>query len=449
MRKLKDFPYEHVLVLGLAKSGTAAATTLLEQGKKVRINDQNATESDANVKQLKEMGAELILGSHPIRVLDGIEVIVKNPGISYDNPIVAAAQQRGIPVITEIEIAGQLASGPIIGITGSNGKTTTTTLTTEMLKQSEKPVKVAGNIGIVATEVAKNLHPNENLVLELSSFQLMGVEKFKPKIAVLLNIFKAHLDYHKTWENYKQAKYNIFKNQTKDDFLVYNAEDKNLLKAIKLAKAQKIPFSVKRKQSDGAWLDNEAIYFKEEKIMERKDIVLLGSHNYENILASVAAAKLSGATNEGIQKVLSMFTGVKHRLQFVENHRERLFYNDSKATNCLATQKALSAFNQPIILLAGGLDRGNGFDELLPYMQHVKAMVLFGETASKLENLGMKAQVSDIRVTKNVQTAVQEAYEISEPNDVILLSPACASWDQYRTFEERGDMFIQAVHTLV
>ncbi|NWO12780.1 UDP-N-acetylmuramoyl-L-alanine--D-glutamate ligase [Virgibacillus sp.] len=457
MRKLKDFPYEHVLVLGLAKSGTAAATTLLEQGKKVRINDQNATESDANVNQLNKMrvemgveiGGELILGSHPIRVLDGIEVIVKNPGISYDNPIVVAAQQRGIPVITEIEIAGQLASGPIIGITGSNGKTTTTTLTTEMLKQSEKPVKVAGNIGIVATEVAKNLHPNENLVLELSSFQLMGVEKFKPKIAVLLNIFKAHLDYHKTWENYKQAKYNIFKNQTKDDFLVYNAEDKNLLKAIKLAKAQKIPFSVKRKQSDGAWLDNEAIYFKEEKIMERKDIVLLGSHNYENILASVAAAKLSGATNEGIQKVLSMFTGVKHRLQFVENHRERLFYNDSKATNCLATQKALSAFNQPIILLAGGLDRGNGFDELLPYMQHVKAMVLFGETASKLENLGMKAQVSDIRVTKNVQTAVQEAYEISEPNDVILLSPACASWDQYRTFEERGDMFIQAVHTLV
>ncbi|WP_121639949.1 UDP-N-acetylmuramoyl-L-alanine--D-glutamate ligase [Virgibacillus sp. Bac330] len=449
MKKLIHFPYESILVLGLAKSGTAAATTLLEQGKKVRINDQNAKESDANVKQLKEMGAELILGSHPIRVLDGIEVIVKNPGISYDNPIVTAAQQRGIPVITEIEIAGQLASGPIIGITGSNGKTTTTTLTTEMLKQSEKPVKVAGNIGIVATDVAKNLHPNENLVLELSSFQLMGVDQFKPKIAVLLNIFKAHLDYHKTWENYKQAKYNIFKNQKKDDFLVYNAEDKSLIEAIKLSKAQKIPFSVKRKQSDGAWLDNEAIYFKEEKIMERKDIVLLGSHNYENILASVAAAKLSGATNEGIQKVLSMFTGVKHRLQFVENHCERLFYNDSKATNCLATQKALSAFNQPIILLAGGLDRGNGFDELLPYMKHVKAMVLFGETASKLENLGMKAQISNIRITKNVQTAVQEAYEISEPNDVILLSPACASWDQYRTFEERGDMFIQAVHTLV
>ncbi|NBJ68492.1 MULTISPECIES: UDP-N-acetylmuramoyl-L-alanine--D-glutamate ligase [Clostridia] len=449
MKKLKNFPYEHILVLGLAKSGTAAAAVLLEQGKRVRVNDQKATEFDANVKKLKEMGAELILGAHPIRVLDGIDIVVKNPGISYDNPIVAEAEKRGIAVITEIEIAGQLANGHIIGITGSNGKTTTTTLTTEMLKQSGKRVKVAGNIGIVATEVAKDLEQDEHLVLELSSFQLVGVHQFKPKIAVLLNIFEAHLDYHKTWKNYKQAKYNIFKNQMDDDYLVYNAEDESLVEAAKQARSQKVPFSVKNRQMDGAWMDETAIYFKQEKIMERHDIVLLGEHNYENILASVAAAKLSGATNEGIRKVLAMFTGVKHRLQFVGNYHGRLFYNDSKATNCLATQKALSAFEQPIILLAGGLDRGNGFDELLPYLNHVKAMVLFGETAPKLKQLGLKANISTIRFTENVQTAVQTAYEISEQNDVILLSPACASWDQYRTFEERGDMFIQAVHTLV
>ncbi|MBU5266016.1 UDP-N-acetylmuramoyl-L-alanine--D-glutamate ligase [Virgibacillus proomii] len=449
MTRLKNFPYNHILVLGLAKSGTAAVRVLLQHGKKVRVNDQKAVATDSEVKKLKEMGADMILGSHPICVLDGIEIIVKNPGINYENPIIKEAIERQIPIITEIEIAAQLTDAPIIGITGSNGKTTTTTLTTEMLKKSNQAVKVAGNIGIVATEIAENLVENERLVLELSSFQLMGVDKFKPKIAVLLNIFEAHLDYHKTFENYKQAKFNIFKNQTEDDFLVYNGNDKNIIEEIEKCKATKIPFSVKEQLANGAWMDENSIYFKDEKIMDRIDIALLGEHNYENILAAVAAAKLSGATNEGIRTVLSMFTGVKHRLQFVGNFHERLFYNDSKATNILATQKALSAFEQPVILLAGGLDRGNEFTDLLPYMKHVKALVLFGETANKLKEIGKKANIPVIRLTENVQSAVQIAFEISQEKDIILLSPACASWDQYRTFEERGDMFIQAVHTLV
>ncbi|MGX4669141.1 UDP-N-acetylmuramoyl-L-alanine--D-glutamate ligase [Cerasibacillus sp. JNUCC 74] len=449
MTRLKDFPYNHILVLGLAKSGTAAARVLLQHGKKVRVNDQKAAANDSEVKKLKAMGADMILGSHPICVLDEIEIIVKNPGINYENPIIKEAVERQIPIITEIEIAAQLTDAPIIGITGSNGKTTTTTLTTEMLKKSNQAVKVAGNIGIVATEIAENLVENERLVLELSSFQLMGVDKFKPKIAVLLNIFEAHLDYHKTFENYKQAKFNIFKNQTEDDYLVYNANDKNIIAEVGKCKATKIPFSVKEQLANGAWMDENSIYFKDEKIMDRIDISLLGEHNYENILAAVAAAKLSGATNEGIRTVLSMFTGVKHRLQFVGNFHERFFYNDSKATNTLATQKALSAFEQPVILLAGGLDRGNEFTDLLPYMKHVKALVLFGETANKLKEIGKKANIPVIRLTENVQSAVQIAFEISQQKDIILLSPACASWDQYRTFEERGDMFIQAVHTLV
>lgn len=449
LRKLKGFTYTNVLVLGLAKSGTAAALFLIHNGKKVRVNDIKASEDDVTVTKLKKVGAEVVIGSHPLSVLEGIEVIVKNPGIPYDNPILIEAQNRNIPIITEIEIAGKLAQEQTIGITGSNGKTTTTTLTTQMLEMSSKQVKVAGNIGTVATEVAATLDCDEKLVLELSSFQLLGVQTFKPKIAVLLNIYEAHLDYHLTMENYQRAKFNVFRKQTADDYLVYNADDDIVATAVKQAKSQIVPFSVKRRMVDGAWVDETDVYFKDEKIIAKKDIVLVGTHNLENILAAVCAAKLSGATNDGIRKALTTFSGVKHRLQFVSNINNRLFYNDSKATNILATQKALASFQQPIILLAGGLDRGNEFTDLLPYLKHVKALVVFGQTSKKLKQLGEDAGIDSIEVKSDLNEAVSQAYELSNANDVILLSPACASWDQYRTFEERGDIFINAVHTLM
>ncbi|WP_042144998.1 UDP-N-acetylmuramoyl-L-alanine--D-glutamate ligase [Paucisalibacillus sp. EB02] len=448
MNKLVDFPYSHVLVLGLAKSGTAATQVLLESGIHVRVNDLRATDEDDVVKDLRSLGAEVVVGSHPLNVLDDIDLIVKNPGIPYDNVILKEAVNLDIPIITEVELAGQLAEGMIIGITGSNGKTTTTMLIYEMLAASKTPVKLAGNIGIVATEIARNLSHDDRLVLELSSFQLMGIKTFRPNIAVLLNIFEAHLDYHKTLENYKLAKSNIFLNQLEDDYLIFNADEPNVLEASRSAKSIKVPFSVSIKQENGAWIDHENLYFKEERIIALKDIVLVGIHNLENILAAVCAAKISGATNEGINKVLKTFSGVTHRLQFVANKNGRLIYNDSKATNILATQKALASFNQSTILLAGGLDRGNGFDDLIPYFKNVKGIVVFGETADKLKNTAEKAGVSTITYAENVEDAALKAYAMSEPDDVILLSPACASWDQYKTFEERGDMFIQAVHTI-
>ncbi|MFC4557018.1 UDP-N-acetylmuramoyl-L-alanine--D-glutamate ligase [Virgibacillus kekensis] len=448
MKKLKNFPYTNILVLGLAKSGTAAARLLLENGRKVRVNDKQADENAQSVKDLKQLGAEVITGSHPLSVLEGVEVIVKNPGIPYDIPLLVEAENRDIPIITEIEIAGNLVETSIIGITGSNGKTTTTTLTTEMLAKSNQQVRVAGNIGYVATEVANELKSDEKMVLELSSFQLMGVKAFKPKVAVLLNIYEAHLDYHKTFENYREAKCNIFRNQSEEDFLIYNADNSTVVESIEQAKASKIPFSLKQKYENGAWADEKGVYFQGEKVIDRQDIVLVGDHNLENILAAVCAAKLSGATNEGIQEVLTTFSAVKHRMQFVENIQGRFFYNDSKATNTLATQKALSSFRQPTVLLAGGLDRGNDFDDLIPYLENVKGMVLFGETSEKLRSTAEKAGIDIIRSADTMEDAVRNAYEISEPDNVILLSPACASWDQYRTFEERGDMFIQAVHTL-
>ncbi|WP_138415010.1 UDP-N-acetylmuramoyl-L-alanine--D-glutamate ligase [Aquibacillus sediminis] len=448
MNTLKNFPYQNILVLGLAKSGMSAAKLLHASGKHVTVNDLKANTDDPQVNQLKNIGVEVVIGSHPLQLLDGVELLVKNPGIPYHNPIVEEAEARGIPIITEVELASQLIGDSMIGITGSNGKTTTTTLIHEMLVHSQRKAKIAGNIGSVATEVASTMNPKETMVVELSSFQLLGIMSFRPKISVLLNVFEAHLDYHKTLENYKQAKANIFMNQIEDDYLVYNDDDETVKQLVKDAKAIKVPFSTTQKLTDGAWCDREYLYFKQEKIIALHDIALVGKHNLENILAAVSAALLDGATTEGIHHVLTTFTGVKHRLQFVQKVHERSFYNDSKATNVLATTKALAAFNQPTILLAGGLDRGNDFDDLIPFLSEVKAMVLFGETAQKLKITADKAGIDCVEFVDNVKHATQKAYELSEEGDVILLSPACASWDQYRTFEERGDMFVRAVHTL-
>lgn len=449
MNTLNALKNEHVLVLGLAKSGTASAKLLLKNDITTRVNDYGAKEDDREVIELRELGADVIVGSHPSSVLDDITLIVKNPGIPYDIPIVKLAIAKSIPIISEIELASLLIpNDQIIGVTGSNGKTTTTSLIGDMLQQSKKHVKVAGNIGVVATEIAENLTENEVLLLELSSFQLLGIKTFKPRVAALLNIFDAHLDYHKTKQNYISAKCSIFKNQTENDYLIYNLDDPIIDEAIKNAKSMLIPFSLHQRNIAGAWTDDSYIYFKNDKIMAIEEIALVGEHNIANILAAISVAKLNGATIDGIIQTLKTFTGVRHRLQFVAEFNGRKFYNDSKATNMLATEKALQSFTQPVILLAGGLDRGDDFTELVPYLKYVKSMVLFGETAVKLQKTAHSNGINDTIIVRDVNEAVAEAYKRSEKNDVILLSPACASWDQYRTFEERGDMFINAVHKL-
>lgn len=448
MKILHDFPYQHVLVLGLAKSGTAAAHLLLDSGVRIRINDF-ASDADApEVKALTDKGAEAILGAHPLSVLDDIDLIVKNPGISYENILLVEAAQRNIPVVTEVELAHYVApDNEMLAITGSNGKTTTTTLVYEMLQKSKQPVRLAGNIGIVASEVARQAKDEEKLVLELSSFQLMGIQKFKPHIAALLNLFEAHLDYHGSMDAYIKAKKEIFKNQTERDYLIYNAENKNVLDAVQEARGILVPFSINKQQPQGAWADEQAVYFKGQHIIDKKEILLPGDHNLENVLAAVCITCLSGASITGIQQVLKTFTGVEHRLQFVRELHDRVYYNDSKATNILATEKALQSFDQPTILLAGGLDRGNSFDELVASMKNVKAMVLFGETKDKLKHTATKANIPVV-IADTVTDATKISHEMSDPGDIILLSPACASWDQYKTFEERGNMFVQAVHTL-
>ncbi|GAA5415013.1 UDP-N-acetylmuramoylalanine--D-glutamate ligase [Paraliobacillus ryukyuensis] len=448
MNEIQHFPYDAPLVLGLAKSGTAACELLIENGFDVKANDLKAKVDDPSIVKLQRLGVEVVTGGHPLSLLDNVDVIIKNPGINYENTLIQEAIKRDIPILTEIELIHYLTNNPVIGITGSNGKTTTTTLVHQMLIESNKATQVAGNIGKVASETASKLKTDETLVVELSSFQLMGIQQFQPKISVFLNLFQAHLDYHHTFENYKNAKANIFKNQQENDYLVYNADDPVVSDLVAYSNAAKIPFSTQVNLPNGAWCDDKNIYFKKDPIVAREDIALVGNHNLENILAASSAALLAGATFDGVRHVLTTFTGVKHRLQYVRTFQERLFYNDSKATNILATSKALSAFDRPVILLAGGLDRGNDFDDLIPYLQDVKAMVVFGETANKLHLTGKTAGVASILHVETMKQAVEEAYRMSNENDVILLSPACASWDQYRTFEERGDMFTEAVHTL-
>ncbi|MDT2737128.1 UDP-N-acetylmuramoyl-L-alanine--D-glutamate ligase [Enterococcus pseudoavium] len=452
MKQIKTYENEKVLVLGLAKSGFSAAKLLNDLGALVTVNDGKPFEENPEAQGLLEQGIRVITGSHPIELLDeDFSLMVKNPGIPYDNPLVKKAKKLHIPILTEVELAYEVAECPIVGITGTNGKTTTTTMIGLLLNQERTAGKahLAGNIGFPASEVAAKAHPDDDIVMELSSFQLMGIEKFKPQIVVITNIYEAHLDYHKTRENYVAAKWAIQENMTADDYLVLNWNSEELQALSPQTHAQVVPFSTNEQLDNGAYLLDGGLYYKDEKIMDANELGVPGAHNIENALAAIVVAKLKGVSNKGIKTALSNFHGVPHRTQYVDTINGRKFYNDSKATNSLATEMALSGFdNEHLILLAGGLDRGNDFDELIPAFEGLKAIILFGETKEKLAEAAERAGIQKIIMTTNVETAVPLAYEQSEAGDNILLSPANASWDQYPNFEIRGDKFMLAVKQL-
>lgn len=449
MISYSELKHKKVLVLGLAKSGVAASELLHELGAFVTVNDAKPFEANPEAQSLLEKGITVICGKHPEDLLDeGFELVVKNPGIPYFNPIVADAIKRNIPVITEVELAYFISEAPFIGITGSNGKTTTTTVIYEMLAAGNKNPLIAGNIGTVACGVAKEATKDHTIVIELSSFQLMGTRTFKPKVAVLTNLYDAHLDYHGTFEAYAEAKFNVTKNQTEEDYLIYNADQDVVCKYAEQSNATKVPFSSKGRTEQGISADDEFIYWNGEKIIDRSIIVLPGKHNLENILCAVAANLLVGNSIEAIESVLKSFTGVKHRTQFVREWKGRKIYNDSKATNCLATKSALDAFNEPIVLLAGGLDRGHSFEPLRESMKNVKAVVAFGETGLRFIEFAKSCGIENAVSAINAEDAVGYAAKLSSEGDIILLSPACASWDQYESFEIRGDVFIQAAMNL-
>ncbi|WP_147802408.1 UDP-N-acetylmuramoyl-L-alanine--D-glutamate ligase [Alkalicoccus halolimnae] len=438
---------KNVLVLGLARSGTEAAKLLLELGAKVTVNDQTPFAGNKQAQELKELGAEVICGSHPLDLIhNGLDTVVKNPGIRYDHPMISKAAELAIPILTEIQLAYDSSPCPITAVTGSNGKTTTTTMIGEMLRASGLSPLTAGNIGEAASGVVRNAQADNNLVMELSSFQLMGIDSFRPKTAVLLNLVDAHLDYHGTREEYIRAKKQIFRYQTEDDYLIYNADDPTVVDMVEDASAQKIPFSLKSEQKSGAYIKEGMIFIMGEPASSLEAFSLPGEYNIANAMAAGCAAKTAGADIKSIGSVMKSFSGVKHRLQFVKEWKGRSFYNNSKATNVPAAITSLEAFEKPVILLCGGLDRGLPFNELTNSLHNVKAMLTYGETAGKLAEAGRAARVNEIHELESLEEAVLQAVKLSAEGDIVLLSPACASWDQFKTFEERGETFIEAVN---
>ncbi|WP_148887226.1 UDP-N-acetylmuramoyl-L-alanine--D-glutamate ligase [Streptococcus sp. Marseille-P6264] len=442
MKTISKFANKKVLVLGLAKSGESAARLLDKLGAIVTVNDGKPFEENPAAQSLLEEGIKVVTGGHPLELLDeDFEWMVKNPGIPYNNPMVMRALEKQIPVITEVELAYLISDAPIIGITGSNGKTTTTTMIAEVLTAGGQNGLLSGNIGFPASQVAQDAGKTDTLVMELSSFQLMGIEAFHPEIAVITNLMPTHLDYHGSFEDYVAAKWNIQKNMTASDYVVLNFNQDLAKELAKKTAAQVIPFST-QEQVDGAYLDGDVLTFRGEAIMKASELGVPGSHNVENALATIAVAKLRGIDNQVIKETLAHFGGVKHRLQYVGEINQVKFYNDSKSTNILATQKALSGFdNSKVILIAGGLDRGNEFDELVPDIKGLKKMVILGESAARVKRAADQAEVSYLDAS-DIRDATRKAFSVAEPGDIVLLSPANASWDMYKNFEVRGDEFL-------
>lgn len=442
MKTISKFANKKVLVLGLAKSGESAARLLDKLGAIVTVNDGKPFEENPAAQSLLEEGIKVVTGSHPLELLDeDFEWMVKNPGIPYNNPMVMRTLEKKIPVITEVELAYLISDAPIIGITGSNGKTTTTTMIAEVLTAGGQNGLLSGNIGFPASQVAQDAGETDTLVMELSSFQLMGIEAFHPEIAVITNLMPTHLDYHGSFEEYVAAKWNIQKNMTASDYVVLNFNQDLAKELAKKTAAKVLPFST-QEQVDGAYLDGDVLTFRGEAIMTASELGVPGSHNVENALATIAVAKLRGIDNQVIRETLAHFGGVKHRLQYVGEINQVKFYNDSKSTNILATQKALSGFdNSKVILIAGGLDRGNEFDELVPDIKGLKKMVILGESAARVKRAADQAEVSYLDAS-DVRDATRKAFSVADPGDVVLLSPANASWDMYKNFEVRGDEFL-------
>ncbi|WP_044642472.1 UDP-N-acetylmuramoyl-L-alanine--D-glutamate ligase [Risungbinella massiliensis] len=449
---------QRIVVIGMARSGVAVAKLLHHLGANVLVNDSKPREKSPEATQLEELGIRVICGYHPEDLItQEIDMVVKNPGVPYHIAPIQMAIELGIPVVTEVEIAGKLSPAPIIGITGSNGKTTTTTLVGLMLEQGDVPSKVAGNIGQALTEVVQDLTPDEWLVAELSSFQLKGAGDFHPRIAAFLNLVSAHMDYHKTIDDYADSKAKIFQNQTAEDFAVLNWDHAHTraLGESGTIHSQMIWFSAKERLDQGIFVEDDWICYhlprgELTRLLPVKEVKLPGTFNLENCLAATAIALCAGAKPEGICQVLSTFQGVEHRMEFVRKWNKIKFYNNSKATNAEATKNALNSFTEPIVLIAGGLDRGIDFQELIPFMKdHVRALVAYGQSAAILEERAKEAGIEERVIVAEIEAATDTAAKLAKPGDIVLLSPACASWDLYTSFEERGSIFKQAVHRLV
>ena len=438
------FENKKIFILGMARSGYEAAKLLSDYNNEIIVTDGKEQDSSL-VSELESLGVKVIITGDQLSLLDdSFDYVIKNPGIKYDNPVVVKAKELGIKVINEVEMAYSFLdkSVNIIGITGSNGKTTTTTLIGEFMKNSFDNVYLGGNIGIPLSNFVRDIKPNSYLVLEISDHQLCDMYDFKTNVSVLTNITPTHLDFHKSYEVYQMTKKKIFNNHTSDDLAVINKDDEVSMKITDDIKSTKVYYG--HDKTNLAYYDEEGIYYDGKLVIKLDDIILKGKHNYQNIMGAIIAVKKYGVTNEVIQKVLKEFKGVEHRLEYVDTIDGVTYYNDSKATNCVSTITALNSFDKPTILLLGGYDRGHSFHDLDDSMKNVKCVVCFGETKNRIEefcnDLNIKCYKND-----TLKEAMNVVKDICTPGDVVLLSPACASWDQYDKFEDRGDEFKKLV----
>ena len=432
-----------VFILGMARSGYEAAK-ILAKDNEVIVNDRDEQDVD-QVKELESLGVKVIIGGNPIDLFDdSFDLMVKNPGIKYDHPAVVKAHELGMDVINEVELAYKyMAKGVnIIGVTGSNGKTTTVTLIYNILKEAGFPVYLGGNIGTPLCHFVKDLKSGDYLVMEISDHQLCDMYDFKTNVSLLNNIFEVHTDFHDSHEKYKMTKKKIFNNHTKDDIAIINYDNEEAMEVSKDIPSTKYYFSKNSKQN--VYLLNDAIYYKDEKVIDCKDIKLKGIHNYENIMGVISVVKLYDVDNKYIFKVLNTFSGVEHRIEYVDTIDGIMYYNDSKATNCESTKIALRSFKEPTLLLLGGLDRGHSFDDLTDDMKNVKYVACYGETKDRIKDYCNRINV-ECDIFDNLVEATKACHEKALSGDVVLLSPACASWDQYKAFEDRGNEFKDTV----
>jgi UDP-N-acetylmuramoylalanine--D-glutamate ligase len=429
------------VVVGMARSGVAAVELLMDQGASVTAVDQ----APVTNPRLKELGVSV--QPQVAAAFEGADLVVLSPGVPADLDLAENARRRGVPVIGDLELASWFLKGEIIGITGSNGKTTTTAMTAHILKASGIPAQVGGNIGTPPASMVKTSRHGQWNVLELSSFQLETISSFRAHIAGALNVTPDHLDRHYTFEKYAAAKARLFENQQADDFAVLNADDPVTRGYAERAAAKLMWFSSTRKVVTGAWLDQDAIVLNGQCFMSASEVPLRGAHNLENTMAAAVMAHLAGATHEQIRAAVMSFPGVEHRLEFVRDLDGVAWYNDSKATNVDATLKALAAFPGGLWVILGGKDKKSDYRPLAaPLKEKARGALLIGAAADKIED-HLHGEVSTVKCG-TLEAAVLHAYASARSGDIVLLAPACASFDQFENFEHRGREFKRLVREL-
>ncbi|MDI6799317.1 MAG: UDP-N-acetylmuramoyl-L-alanine--D-glutamate ligase [Actinomycetota bacterium] len=445
-----DIKGKKILILGMADSGVASAKALSGKGAKVLISDSSTSKAvQERAEELMSLSMECHLGSQGEELLEEVDMVVISPSVPSDIPLLKKAYARSIEIMSEIELAYRLGTekGFIVAITGTNGKTTTTTLIGEMYK-STFPTKVAGNIGPPLITAVGNEAEDTKFVVELSSYQLENIRDFKADIAILLNITDDHLDRYNSFDEYSKAKGRIFENQTELDHAILNIDDPNVSSFSRAIRSRVFPTSKREILDRGAFLKNGKIIFKDEageqEVCSISDLKIKGDHNLDNAMAAVSAAILGGVPLNRARDVLLDFAGLKHRVEYVGSIQDVGFYDDSKATNPDAVIKALTAFEGPVILIAGGRNKGNKFDSLANEAKgKVKSLILIGESASELA-----ASFNDVGIkglfARDLEEAVSLALNAAGPNDAVLLSPACASFDMFSNYKEKGERFKKA-----